>query len=611
MTDIGKAYVQIIPKAEGISDKISKIVDPESEKAGKSGGIKLGSALVTALGSAAVVTGIKQFFSTALDLGGELQQNLGGTEAVFGEFAQSLQTSASEAYKNMGLSASDYMATANKMGSLFQGSGIEQQKSLEMTTEAMQRAADVASVMGLDTQMAMDSIAGAAKGNFTMMDNLGVAMNATTLEAYALEKGVNFKWNTASNAEKAELAMKMFMDRTSQYAGNFVRESEQTLSGSISATKAAFEDLFGALALGQDISQPLTNLLSSVGNLLIKNVFPMVMNIVKALPPAISQAIRGIAPMFQESFGTISEAIGPAVEQIVPKFEQFIKNALNNLPGILETGANIISNIGNGIIQALPTIITTAAKIGTQLISGLMQAFPKILEAGWNIIINLVNGIIQNLPAIAEAAFSAIISFGAAILQNLPTILQKGIEIIGQLVAGLISAIPNIIRAIPQIIKSIVNAFSQFNWLSIGTDIIKGIAKGISNAVGIIVDAAKNAAKAAFDAAKNFLGIGSPSKLFAKGVGKWIPAGIAQGIQNNTGVLQAAMDNLAAMTSDGFGASLASGKLSVGAYESDGAVSAGYSQVINIYSPRELSPSEVARQTRNATQQMALQLSGV
>ena len=63
----------------------------------------------------------------------------------------------------MGLSASDYMATANKMGSLFQGSGVSIEKSVNLTADAMQRAADVASVMGLDTSMAMESIAGAAK----------------------------------------------------------------------------------------------------------------------------------------------------------------------------------------------------------------------------------------------------------------------------------------------------------------------------------------------------------------------------------------------------------------------------------------------------------------
>ena len=54
-------------------------------------------------------------------------------------------------------------------------------------------------------QMALDSVAGAAKGNFTMMDNLGVAMNATNIEAYALAKGLDFTWATATQAEKAEL----------------------------------------------------------------------------------------------------------------------------------------------------------------------------------------------------------------------------------------------------------------------------------------------------------------------------------------------------------------------------------------------------------------------
>ena len=100
-----------------------------------------------------------------------LEQNLGGTEAVFGSFAKTVQNDAKSAYKNMGLSASDYMATANKMGSLFQGSGIDQQRSLDLTSKAMKRASDVASVMGVDMGMAMESITGAAKGNFEMINN--------------------------------------------------------------------------------------------------------------------------------------------------------------------------------------------------------------------------------------------------------------------------------------------------------------------------------------------------------------------------------------------------------------------------------------------------------
>ena len=162
-TELGKAYVQIVPSARGISGNISKELNGEMATAGKSAGGKLGGAIKGVLVGAA----IGKVITSAISAGGELEQNLGGTEAVFGKFANEVQTTAKEAYKNMGVSASDYMATANKMGSLFQGSGMEQAKSLELTESAMQRAADVASVMGVDMSMAMDSVAGAAKGNFT------------------------------------------------------------------------------------------------------------------------------------------------------------------------------------------------------------------------------------------------------------------------------------------------------------------------------------------------------------------------------------------------------------------------------------------------------------
>ena len=208
---LGTAYVQIEPQAKGIKGAISNVLGGEAESAGVSIGGKIGAFAKKAIIAAGIGTVVVKTAKAALAQGAELEQNIGGAYAVFGDkLYGTLEKQAQSAYKNMGLSASDYYSTANKMGSLFQGSGLSQQKSLNLTTKAMQRAADVASVMGVDTSMAMESIAGAAKGNFTMMDNLGVAMNATTLEAYALEKGLNFKWNTASNAEKAELAMHEF-----------------------------------------------------------------------------------------------------------------------------------------------------------------------------------------------------------------------------------------------------------------------------------------------------------------------------------------------------------------------------------------------------------------
>lgn len=263
-----------------------------------SGFQKAGTALTAGL-TAPTIAGIGAVVKSYAGL----EQNLGGTEAVFGSFAKTVQNDAQSAYKNMGLSASDYMATANKMASLFQGSGIDQQRSLDLTSKAMKRASDVASVMGVDMGMAMESITGAAKGNFEMMDNLGVAMNATTLEAYALEKGVNFKWDTASNAEKAELAMKMFMDRTKQYDGNFLKESEKTVSGSLDAMRGAFSNFVAGLGNPEaDVAKLMANLMTTIQNF-AKNVRGVVKTIWDNLP---------IAP-WQKWVGLIAVGSGPVL----------------------------------------------------------------------------------------------------------------------------------------------------------------------------------------------------------------------------------------------------------------------------------------------------------
>jgi phage-related protein len=201
------------------------------------------------------------------------------------------------------------MATANKMGSLFQGSGLEQVRAMELSTKAMQRAADVASVMGIDATWAMESIAGAAKGNFTMMDNLGVSMNATTLEAYALEKGMNFKWNTASNAEKAELAMKMFFERTEQYAGNFAKEADGTLAGSFDRMKTNVQDILANMALGRAIDVPLANMRESV-LAFAHNIVPTVVNILNQLPTVVSEVVNAVKPVIQQALSDIKSPFG-------------------------------------------------------------------------------------------------------------------------------------------------------------------------------------------------------------------------------------------------------------------------------------------------------------
>ena len=131
-----------------------------------SGAVAVGKTVATGLGVAATALG--GLTVKALSSAGELEQNMGGSEAVFGKYADKIQGKAKEAFSIMGLYTSDYLATANKMVALFQGAGFSIEESMDLSSGAMQRAADVASIMGIDTASAMEAVAGAAKGNFTI-----------------------------------------------------------------------------------------------------------------------------------------------------------------------------------------------------------------------------------------------------------------------------------------------------------------------------------------------------------------------------------------------------------------------------------------------------------
>ncbi|MCQ2183251.1 MAG: hypothetical protein MJY89_07630 [Bacteroidales bacterium] len=513
MADVGKAYVQIVPSGNGIKDELQKLLGDPSDGAGKSAGKKAGASLLSGLASVVKAAAVGKIIKDAFNAGSDLEQNLGGTEAVFGSFADSVQKTAVDAYKNMGLSASDYMATANKMGSLFQGSGLDQARALDLTTQAMQRAADVASVMGIDTTMAMESIAGAAKGNFTMMDNLGVAMNATTLEAYALEKGVNFKWNTASNAEKAELAMQMFFDRTSQYAGNFEREVNGTVAGSLSALKSSWQNLLGALTTGWNLDNALAGLAKSA-MAFARNAIGMGKNVAVALGRGLLQGV----PYLMQNTTTL--------------LNNFTGQLTANLPALVTKGGEFLMSVVHGIRTNLPALITAAGTAVTTLLNGLSAALPTLLTTGMALLQALLQGIIASIPSLLTAAATIIANFATGLATNFPTILKSGIELIGQLVAGVISAIGTFISTVPELYNKFATAFGEVDWAQLGANLIEGIRNGIVAAAHRIAEAARAAARAALDAAKDESDTHSPSRKWDRELGRWWPAGIAQGFEH-------------------------------------------------------------------------------
>lgn len=172
-TELGKAYVQIIPSARGITGMIQKEMGGEVASAGVSSGKSLGSNLIGALKGAIAVAGIGKAIGAALSEGAALQQSLGGIDTLFKASAEKVKGFANEAYKTTGLSANAYMENVTGFSaSLLQSLGGDTDKAADIANMAMIDMSDNANKMGTSMESIQMAYQGFAKQNYTMLDNL-------------------------------------------------------------------------------------------------------------------------------------------------------------------------------------------------------------------------------------------------------------------------------------------------------------------------------------------------------------------------------------------------------------------------------------------------------
>lgn len=582
-TELGKAFVQIVPSAKGISGSISKELGGESESAGKSAGLGIVGALKGVIAAAGIGTALK----AALEAGGNLQQSFGGLDTLYGDAADAAKKYATEA-ASAGISANTYAEQAVSFGAALKGAfGGDTAKAAEAANTAIMDMADNAAKMGTPIENIQTAYQGFAKQNYTMLDNLKLGYGGTKSEMERLLadatklSGVGYNIDNLGDVYDAIHVIQGDLGLT----GVAAEEASTTFTGSLGAMKAAGENLLASLALGENLGPSLDALGQTVSNFLLNNLFPMITNILSQLPQLLSGAADFIvqaAPAIIDAgislIGNLAEAIftfdwiglgmslidalssaidsaaGSIMGADTSVIDAFLQNLQNGYPQLLSKGVDLIVKLVNGILQGLPQLISMAGRLITQFSTTLLSFLPVILENGSKLILSLVNGIVNNFPMIIQSVVSVITTFIATIAQNLPTIISQGYTIIGKLVAGLISAIPQVVAAIPQIIQAIINGFGKHDWGSIGKNIIKGIAEGLKNAAGMIADAAKDAAKKAFDAAKDFLGISSPAK---KGIyiGEMYDAGIATGIAGNKSIIDNAISDLSTDSFSGLNAS--------------------------------------------------------
>lgn len=579
-------------KTRSFGDKIKDL--GSVLKTGISAGAKAVGASMLAVGSAAIagITGVANFTQKALENADAIQKQADIT-GLTAEQVQELSYVAATAGVDFDTLASAQGKLTKSMAAAKGGTGPQAEALKKLGISATDSAGNLRSAQEVMTE-AFGKLSGI--GNETERDALAMQLFGKS----AMELNPLIKLSSEEMARLTEEARKTGAVISNEnvaamdQAGDSIESLKQSAMGlgsslvvamlpAINETIGSLKDLAGGVMeavktgdwskVGQMVSDILVNGIKKLSSALpgiiktVTDVLKQLVNVVVTLLPTLLPLLMNAAmTLIQGVLDAIKANMKPLMDMAVTMLTSFVNFILMNLPLLLDVALQMIVALALGIAQALPTLIPTlvqtimtivdtllanlgpliaaAIQIILALVQGLIAALPKLIAWLPAIINSIIKAIIDNLPLLIDAAIKIIMALNTALLDNLPVLIQAAIELVGALIGGLVQAIPQLVVAAVKLIGSIVNTFINFDWLGVGKDIINGIADGIGKAGQALFDAAKTAAQGALDEIKKFLGIASPSKVMRDQIGKFIPAGIAQGIMENTGSVDDAMKSI-------------------------------------------------------------------
>lgn len=370
-----------------------------------------------------------------------------------------------------------------------------------------------------------------------------------------------------------------------ELVGNMVDTSATALENIIPAVERAFD------GIGNMVEEMAPVIMGRVPEL-IMSVGPSVAEAGLSLVTSLWTVVQESAPRMMEAgigfinniANGITQAVPTLLSKALPMLLSFSETLRSGAGTLVDAGINLLLNLTQGIMDSVPMLLEQLPDIIINIAGVINDNAPKLLVAGVELIVTIGKGIVQAIPALIEnfpKIFQAILAVWSALnwmdlgrkaltaisngVKSLASNIPNALKSIGQrakqffqgipwaeggraVINFIVNAIRGMFTAIPSALTSIgsaaVSAFKSINWWDVGANVIKGIVNGLSSNVSWIVDAAKNAAKKALDAAKNLLGISSPSKVFRDEVGKMIPRGMALGISDAENYVDVSMNRL-------------------------------------------------------------------
>jgi len=528
VADLATAYVKIVPSLKGAQSTIKKELDgvdtkPSGRKMGEGikagiGGIAIGNFLANVLTAAAqkAAQAMKAVIVGAFNNYADYEQLVGGVEKLYGESSQKMLEYANQAYMTMGKSKNEYMEQVTSFSAaLISDLGGDTAAAADQANKAMVAIADNVSIFGSNVEDVQNAYQGFAKQNYTMLDNLKLGYGGTQSEMKRLIADANEY--AASIGQASDLTIDSFADvvtaidliqQKQGIAGNAAAESLKTISGSIAATKAAYDNLITTLGdPNGDITAAVTNLVEMVSN-----------------------SAQLIIPKITEIMSNLAEAIPQLVDQL--------------LPVLTEHSTELIDSLSEVIAALVPVLLEAAVILFAAILTALVKAMPDILANMGKLVLNLISAIANGItPAMNEMN-----NFMQGILDSIGSFFMSlwnaGCQLVQEIIDGMSDTGNSMLTFFIGLLDMAVQTVQNFFWsmYNAGVEIINGLVQGISDNFWAVVNTITGGLQNAVNSALSFLGIASPSKLFA-GIGENTMLGFAKGIEGATGEVERSMQD--------------------------------------------------------------------
>lgn len=444
----------------GLQGAGGEILKMSTQAAAKIGEISLAAA-------GAATAAIAALSKSAIECYGDYEQLIGGVETLFKDSADVIKGYSEEAFRTVGMSANEYMETVTGFAaSLISSMGNDTEAAAEKANTALSDMSDNANKMGSDLESIKNAYSGFSKQNYTMLDNLKIGYGGTKSEMERLladaeklqkSKGIDVSYDISSFADIVDAihVIQTEMDIT----GTTAKEASSTIQGSISAAKAAWQNLLTGMSdPTQDFDKLLNDVVESVVTV-SDNLAPRIMAVLPTMATGITELTENLLPLIPETVEQMLPSVIDGANSIVSALLNTLSSFADTaIPIVTENADEIIGTLISGIVSAAPNLAGSAAQLCTSIAEAILSNADIITEGASDIVTALADGISDNLDSLIPSAIDAALTVAETILDNADKLSEAAANLIDGLANGITASIPILAEKAPDIVSKLFDA---------------------------------------------------------------------------------------------------------------------------------------------------------